>query len=202
MNAVYGIANAGVSRGAARWGELTARLTLPLYVLASAGAGVATGAALGAIGGAIPLDGRIAIASGLALAAVAMGVAGVLGRMTTPLQCDRETPREWVDRGPVSWAVRNGVVLGFGATTRIGFVLWYAVGAGALLTGDWVAGALIYGAYGLTRGAGAWVAILATRRYPADRVGLFAMKHHYTALRVTSVHLLMLSIAMLVAVGG
>jgi hypothetical protein len=132
---------------------------------------------LGVLGGAIPLDGRVAMASGLALAAVALGVAGVLGRMTKPLQCDRETPREWVDHGPVSWAFKNGLVLGFG-------------------------GALIYGAYGLTRGAGAWAAILATRRFPADQVGLFAMRPHYTALRVTSVHLLMISVAMLVAVGG
>jgi hypothetical protein len=201
MNAVYGIANAGVSRGTAKWEGVTARLTLPLYVISSAFAGFATGALLGAAGSAIPLNERVAIASGLALMTVVLGVAGAFGRMTRPLQCDRETPRRWIDLGPVRWAVRNGLTLGFGATTRIGFVLWYVVGIGAALTGTWLAGALIYGAYGLTRGAGAWAAILATRRLPADRVGLFMMKHHYTALRVTSLHLLLLSVAVLVAVG-
>jgi hypothetical protein len=201
MNAVYGIANAGVHRRRTMWGEVTTRLTLPLYVLASTCAGATTGAVLGAVGSLIPPTTRISIATGLALIAVIAGAGGVLGRFTRPLQCDRETPRAWVELGPASWAVRNGLALGFGATTRIGFILWYVVGVGAVLTGNWVTGALVYGAYGLTRGAGAWATILATRRFPSDRVGLFMMTHHRTALYLTSIHLLMLSVAVVVAVG-
>jgi hypothetical protein len=37
--------------------------------------------------------------------------------------------------------------------TRIGFLIWYAVPLAALLTGSVVLGALVFGFYGLVRGA-------------------------------------------------
>lgn len=68
------------------------------------------------------------------------------------IQCDRETPQAWIHSGPIKWAVYNGVVLGNGATSRIGFWLWYLVPGAALLAGSPLRGAIVYGAYGLARG--------------------------------------------------
>src|SRR3954453_9189332 len=107
MNAVYGIANAGVHRRRTMWGEVTTRLTLPLYVLASSCAGATTGAVLGAVGSLIPPTTRISIATGLTLIAVIAGERVVLGRFTRSLQCNQESPRTWVELVPARWAVRN-----------------------------------------------------------------------------------------------
>src|SRR5690348_2049484 len=106
MNAVYGIANAGVHRRKRGSGRMGSQVTLALYIVSSTCAGVATGALLGAAGGLIPAAGRVAAATGLALLVVVFGIWGGLYRVTPPFQCDRETPRTWVDRGAVSWAIR------------------------------------------------------------------------------------------------
>ncbi|HEV3000934.1 MAG TPA: hypothetical protein VGW75_09375 [Solirubrobacteraceae bacterium] len=138
---------------------------MALYVLASTFTGAAAGAARSALGALIPADGRAAAGSLLAIAGVVLGLAGLLGRALRPaLQCDRETPQRWVHEGRVQWAVKNGAALGFGAGTRLGFVLWYAVPAGALLIGNPAAGAAVYGAYGLARAGGAGAIWLAARR--------------------------------------
>jgi hypothetical protein len=203
MNAVYGIANAGVSRGLTRSSALSPATVSVVYVAACTLGGTATGALLGALGGVLPANVRAATATALALLAIGAGLAALSGRhIGPPLQCDRETPRDWVDRGRVAWAVRNGLALGFGGSTRIGFAAWYAIGLGALLTGSWLGGAIIYGVYGLTRGAGAWVAMAAIKRTSADRVGLFMMKRYQTSIELTTAQMLMLGVAVLVAVGA
>ena len=73
-----------------------------------------------------------------------------------------------MQNGPLWWAIRNGVTLGFGATSRIGFLLWYVVPIGALLFGSPALGAAIYGTYELVRGAAAPAILLGTWRLKAD----------------------------------
>jgi hypothetical protein len=126
-----------------------------VYVLSSTATGLAAGAVLGAAGNLLPIDLRVAFGSMLAVAAIAVGGLELSGRHVQPLQFDCETPQRWVNRGPLRWATRNGLALGFGATSRIGFWLWYVVPLGAFLVGDSVLGAVIYGTYGLTRSLGA-----------------------------------------------
>jgi hypothetical protein len=202
MNAVYGIANAGVSRGHVRSRAFSSATVSAVYVIASALGGTVTGMLLGALGNGLPEQVRAAGATALALVALAAGIVGLTGRhLRPPIQCDRETPREWVDRGAMSWAVRNGLALGFGARTRIGFTLWYAIGFGAVLTGSWLGGAIIYGTYGFARGAGAWVAMAAAKRTSADRVGYFVLRQHDTAIEVTTAQMVVLGTAILAAVG-
>ena len=48
----------------------------------------------------------------------------------------------------MAWAMRNGLTLGIGATSRIGFALWYAIPFGVFCLGDPEAGAFIYATYG------------------------------------------------------
>ena len=94
-----------------------------VYSLSSALAGLVTGAVLGAVGSLLPLDLRLAAGSILAVAAIAVGGLEFLGRRIQPLQFDCETPQRWVHKRPLKWATRNGLTLGFGATSRIGFWL-------------------------------------------------------------------------------
>ncbi len=138
------------------------------YALASAVAGLATGAALGAVGGLLPLDIRIAVGSLLATGAVAIGGLELFGRRIQPLQFDCETPQRWVDKGALRWATWNGLTLGFGATSRIGFWLWYAIPLGAFLVGDLGAGAAIYGTYALVRALGAPMILLGMTKLETD----------------------------------
>jgi hypothetical protein len=139
-----------------------------IYALASAVAGLVTGAALGTVGGLLPLNARLAVGSILAIAAIALGGLELSGRRTQPWQFDCETPQRWVDRGAWRWATRNGLTLGFGATSRIGFWLWYAIPLGAFLLGDPAAGAAIYGTYALVRALGAPAILLGMMRLKTD----------------------------------
>lgn len=199
---MYGIANSGVYRSGSRSKASSPSTVAAVYVTASATAGLVTGALLGLLGSAIALDVRAAAVTALALLAVGVGLAGIGGRhMTPPLQCDRETPRDWVERGGIGWGVRNGLSLGFGGTTRIGFALWYAIGFGALLAGSWPAGAIIYGSYGFTRGAGALVLMAVAKRTSADQVGFFVLKHYDTSIQLAAVQTLVVGVAVL-AVSG
>ena len=68
----------------------------------------------------------------------------------------------------MGWAIRNGLALGFGATSRIGFWLWYVVPLGAFLVGDSIFGAVIYGTYSLIRALGATVILLGMIRLKTD----------------------------------
>lgn len=142
-----------------------------VYSLASALAGLGAGAVLGALGGLLPLGSRLAAGSILAVVAVVVGGLESLGRRIQPPQFDCETPQRWVHKGPLRWAVQNGLALGFGATSRIGFWLWYAIPLGAFLVGDPRLGAVVYGAYGLVRGLGAvliLLVMLGSKRDPSD----------------------------------
>jgi hypothetical protein len=139
-----------------------------VYALAAALAGVVAGAALGTVGGLLPLDIRLAVGSVLAITAIVVGGLELFGRRIQPWQFDCETPQRWVNRGALRWATRNGLTLGFGATSRIGFWLWYVIPLGAFLVGDPGAGAAIYGTYGLVRALGAVVILLGITRLKTD----------------------------------
>ena len=139
-----------------------------VYALASAVAGLVAGTVLGTVGSLLSLDIRLAVGSILAVAAIAVGSLELWGRRPQPLQFDCETPQRWVNTGPLRWAIRNGLTLGFGATSRLGFWLWYVIPLGAFLIGNPGAGAAIYGTYSLVRALGAPVILLCSARLETD----------------------------------
>jgi hypothetical protein len=196
-NAVYGIASSDVHRNQAgrSWQSKAA-----VYALASAVAGLVAGAALGLVGGFLPLEVRLGVGSILAIVAIAVGGLELFGRRIQPLQIDCETPQRWVNKGPWRWATRNGLTLGFGATTRIGFWLWYVIPLGAFLVGEPVAGAIIYGTYGLVRALGAVAIILAMMRLDAD-ISDRVLEGYNTARIFTAGQLVFLGVATAIVVG-
>ncbi len=148
---MFGIVNADANLGQAG-GIWVAK---PVYSLSSGVVGTATGALLGTLGSWLPESGRIAVASLLGIAAAILGGGELYYGRLRPIQCERETPQRWLGAGALRWAARNGAALSIGATTRIGFWLWYAIPLAALLDGRPALGAIIYGLYGLARGGGA-----------------------------------------------
>ena len=171
-----------------------------VYTFASTAAGLVTGAALGIVGGLLPLNIRLAVGSILAVAAIAVGSLELFGRRVPPLQFDCETPQRWVNKGALRWATMNGLTLGFGATSRIGFWLWYVIPLGAFLLGDPVASALIYGTYGLVRALGAVVILLGMIRLDAD-ISDRVIEEYGTARVLTAGQLVFLGVATAVVVG-
>lgn len=117
--------------------------TATLYSLSSSLAGITTGLLFGASRALLSPALRVALASSLAIIGVILGGFELSGRRLRPFQLDRETPHRWLDAGPVWWAIRNGVALGSGVTTRIGFWLWYAVPIASFLIGRLEFGMLI-----------------------------------------------------------
>ena len=171
-----------------------------VYALASTMAGLVTGAALGAVGAHLPLDIRLAVGSVLALAAIAIGSLELFGRRMQPLQFDCETPQRWVNRGALRWATRNGLTLGFGATSRIGFWLWYVIPLGAFLVGDVGAGAAIYGTYGLVRALGAPMILLGMAQLETD-ISDRLIEGYSTARVLAAGQLVFLGVATAIVVG-
>jgi hypothetical protein len=171
-----------------------------VYPLSSAFAGVAAGAVLGALGSLLPLDFRLASGSILAVAAVAVGGLEFFGRRVQPLQFDCETPQRWVHKGAITWAIQNGLALGFGATSRIGFWLWYAIPLGAFLVGNPLFGAVTYGTYGLLRALGAVVVLLVIMRTKVD-ISDWLIDRHDTAKILATSQLTLLGVATAIVVG-
>jgi hypothetical protein len=171
-----------------------------VYSLSSALAGLVTGAVLGAVGSLLPLDLRLAAGSILAVAAIAVGGLELLGRRIQPLQFDCETPQRWVHKGPLKWATRNGLTLGFGATSRIGFWLWYVIPLGAFLVGDPVVGAAIYGTYGLVRALGATVTVLGMIWLKTD-ISDWLIEEYGAARVLAAGQLVVLGVATAIVVG-
>jgi hypothetical protein len=171
-----------------------------VYSLSSAVAGLVTGAALGAVGSFLPLDARLAIGSILAVVAIAVGALEFFGRRVQPPQFDCETPQRWVHRGPLRWAIRNGLALGFGATSRIGFWLWYVVPLGAFLVGDSRFGAVIYGTYGMIRALGATVILLGMIRLKTD-ISDWLIERYGEARLLAAGQLVFLGVATAIVVG-
>ncbi|MGH3072107.1 MAG: hypothetical protein ACRDNB_07535 [Gaiellaceae bacterium] len=169
------------------------RRTALTFTLAGAVSAMFTGGILGVVGGSIPESARQQTATGLALIGVAIAIVELVRRRPVWLpQRSRETPKRWLARSAAIWALLNGAALGVGATSRIGFWLWYVVPLSALLSGSVVFGAAIYGAYGLVRASGVWVLLLApeTRRRGLDFVALRLVRRIPDARLVARVQLL------------
>ena len=161
-----------------------------------------TGALLGIVGSLLSLDVRLAIASILSIVAVTLGGLELGSRRVPVLQCDRETPKNWVYMGSLQWAVRNGLALGFGATSRIGFWLWYVVPIGALLLARPALGAVIYGTYGVFRGMAVWIIILGLDRWSGgDDTALWLIGRAQTARAIAAGYLVLIGMAIAIAVG-
>ncbi len=156
----------------------TTRLGLDatLYISAAVLSAGLAGTALGLIGSAIPIEVRLAALMLGAVVACTVASIELLWRHLPVPQCDRETPRAWLARGRTYAALRNGFALGHGARTRIGFSSWYVIPAAALLMGQPLIGALVYGTYGLARASSAlgWLAAdrLLSRRLRGGGEGL------------------------------
>jgi hypothetical protein len=116
------------------------------------------------------------------------------------LQFDCETPQRWINKGAWRWATRNGLTLGFGATSRIGFWLWYVIPLGAFLLGDPLASAVIYGTYGLVRALGAVVILLGMIRLKTD-ISDRLVAEYDTARVLTAGQLVLLGVATAIVVG-
>lgn len=165
------------------------------------------GAVLGATGGLLPVEGRVMLASIFSLAAIAFAGLELLDRSIPLLQCNRETPRTWLGSRPGVWAVQNGVALGSGVVSRVGFWSWYVVPVSVIAFGDPVVGSVIFGTYGLARGLGAWayiaLAALGSWRLGLrfDEIALVALRLQPSARLVAAVHLLAIGTAVAFAVG-
>ncbi|SRR6266540_3184344 len=157
---VYVIMSSDVDRNQGGRSWITKGIT---FSISSALAATATGAVLGGIGTLIPIDVRIGLATVLAVPAVALGLIELTQRSVPVPQRDRETSQRWMQSGALRGAARNGLALGLGFSTRIGFWLWYAIPTGAVLTGDWRVGAALYGTYGVARGLAPWEIVGAGR---------------------------------------
>jgi hypothetical protein len=130
-----------------RWG-----ITVTAFMIGAAGAGVATGALLGAIGSLV-LSGVGAHAR-LAMLAVAAGVALVLdGSPLTVPGPRRQVNERWRSeyRGWV-YGAGYGAQLGVGVTTVVLSATTYLALFAAVLAASAAGGALIVGLFGLARG--------------------------------------------------
>lgn len=174
------------------------KIKLALYVIA----GTASGAAAGALVS-VPLwvaaDPPPAwLMTSAAFFGCVLAIIGLTGRRVPLLQYDVATPQAWLHQGPVRWALKNGAALGFGASSRIGFALWYVVPVFAFFEGNPGAGAAVWGAYGLSRTIGAWPMMRLMRDPNAlSRLDRLALAGRDTAIRSTSVALLSVSLAVL-----
>jgi hypothetical protein len=134
-------------------------LGIPMIVLTAtaAAAGAAVFAVIAAVGAAFPSASR-----GLFAAAASLALIVAAARASRPWQRDAETPMDWLEREGLTVAVRNGLALGAGFLTRLGFWMWWVLPVLAFESGSVRAGAIVGGAYGAVRlGASSLVAVRA-----------------------------------------
>lgn len=163
--------------------------------------GIITGTLLGAVGSLLSFESRLAFASVLSVVAIIFGSLEISGRRIRPLQCDRETPKHWLDAGPFSWAIINGMALGCGATSRIGFWIWYIVPISALLSGRPELGAIIYGTYATIRGLAIWAIIFVIHRWQNFDPTEWLIQHKNAVRIVAASQLTFLGIVVAIAIG-
>ncbi|TML59859.1 MAG: hypothetical protein E6G22_12355 [Actinobacteria bacterium] len=131
-------------------------LGVPMIVLTAtaAAAGAAVFAVIAAAGAAFP-----SVSRGLFAAAASLALIAAAARGPRPWQRDAETPTEWLEREGLTVAVRNGLALGAGFLTRVGFWIWWVLPVLAFESGSVQAGAIVGAAYGAARlGASSFVA--------------------------------------------
>jgi hypothetical protein len=168
-----------------------------IYTTSSLLAGAGAGGLLGALGSRVDVETRLALATGFGVAAMVLGIMEIQ-RPVRLLQRNREVPQRVMQRGALMAAMTYGASLGFGATSRIGFALWYAVPIGAFLSGHLVIGLGIYGIYALVRGLGMWMILFASRvvagRLPPrfERVPLWLLRQSALARQIAAAQLVTL----------
>lgn len=195
---IFGITNSAVQRSRADNNWIAWTLG---YTSVCAGAGLIAGTFLGALGSFLPFELRIASASFLAVVAVILSGLELSGRRVPLIQCDRETPQRWAREGPYRWMLKNGIALGIGATSRIGFWLWYAIPIGALLFARPALGAAIYGTYSAIRGMGAWLIILGLFRWPDQDISMWLLRRMPIARMLAAAQLALLGIIVVLLIG-
>jgi len=102
----------------------------------------------------------------LAIVLVVAAMFAVAGRLRRLPELKRETSQSWMDLGPYGWSLANGLALGTGVTSRIGFLPWYLVPMTCLVLGDTIVGATIFGVYGTSRGVLVWAWLALLQRAP------------------------------------
>lgn len=114
------------------------------------GSGVLAAALLG---GGLGAAGAVAAPSthGSVTVGVALVVLGACLTTHRPWQIDHETAGGWLSFEDWRTAAMNGTALGLGASTRLGFWLWYALPLGAWAAGSAWAGATVLAVYAMTR---------------------------------------------------
>jgi sulfite exporter TauE/SafE len=190
-----------VQRDGVRVSSVSWPFVAALFSLSATLAGVVSGGLLGLAGSVVSLELRSALATVLALAMIAVALAELAGRHRAPIQCNRETPQQWVSRGPIRWALWNGLALGNGAFNRIGFWLWYAIPFSAFLAGSPWLGAAIYGLYGAARGLSVWPMMLLLGPRRGEDWNLWLLGQREAALVATSGLLLVLGLVAVIVVG-
>lgn len=178
----------------------TWRIKGATYIAASATVGILSGGLLGVLGAHVPSDFRAAIGLLAASAGILVGAYELWHRPLPVLQINRETPQSWLRSGGLIWATRNGAVLGFGATTRMGFWLWYSIPIGAFLIGSPTASAVLYGMYSSVRAA--WAIVLTLLGSPgrtgSGRLADWLTSRIAAARKLSASHMLAISIAMII----
>lgn len=163
--------------------------------------GAVVGAALGSLGSLVPRPGRVALALVIGLGAGSVALLGLTGRPLRVPQCTRQTPQNWLMLGYWKWAIRNGLSLGIGASTMIGFWVWFVTPCASFLFGSPLAGALIYGSYGLIRGSMAGFIVRVSRRREGWDYGMWLVSHFQLARKIADATLLMTAVVMILLVG-
>lgn len=170
--------------------------------MAHVAAGLLLGTMLGWAGSFITGSSRSALVTLLAAVGFVVGLADLLGRRLPLLESSRETPQAWLNRrGALGWSVRNGLALGSGFASRIGFWLWYAVPFSALFSGSVLRGALIYGAYSLARGVGVLAVMFAPGYRNRGDTGLWVIGRSDVARTMAAVLLVLVSAAAMLTFG-
>lgn len=171
-----------------------------LFSLSAIISGVILGAMLGFLGSWVNADVRIAAASLLGVVAVVIGVLELYDK-TSVLECDKETPQSWVHHGPIIWPIENGLALGCGATSRIGFWLWYVIPLSSLLSGKVEYGALIYATYSFTRGMSIWFIIFGLTRLVKEDWTVWLLKNRTNMRLLSATHLILLGLFVIIVFG-
>jgi hypothetical protein len=183
-------------------GSYDRRPALIVYVVTGTLVGAAAGAFTASAGSLLTTEARSALGALFALAATAIGLAELTGHRVSLVQIDRETPFSWLLAGPVKWAARNGVTLGFGAFTRLGFWLWFVIPVGAIVSGSPLIGSLGWGAYAFVRTASAgWLLLLTDRRRLDPEKGHTLLQELGRARVAASVQLFAVGLLALLASG-
>lgn len=138
-------------------------LAAVLFAIGALVSAALLGAALGLLGGLVPLVPALIVVGGLALAGAA-GEAGLIPRVLPTIR--RQVPESWRRRWPLpAWSLAYGAGLGVGCLTHQVTTTYWIAAAGALAIGDPLWSAAAFAAFGLGR---AVVAIVpALRSQPA-----------------------------------